>query len=218
MSDPAGRSSHPGRGLSIQRGSRRVERMSKIVIQSMTMRARKVRAKAALKVTLPLYGFKNGQPPAEGALSELFRYWKLLKHDFYEPERNSRLKHLIQIGALEIDPPLQPGQRTPKDIGSQRYRVLKRHRLLGNLDPAPPPPPEPPEPTPPPTSVSKTPRAKHAAFHIARLYPNGTTRGVSSEVISKKLAKDPELLAGLAEKGWKPPSRGTVDRILGRRE
>lgn len=142
-----GRSAHnerprlKGRGLSIQRGSRRVERMPKIVIQSMTMRARKARAKAARKDTLPLYGFKNGQPPAEGALSELFRYWKLLKRDFYEPERNSRLKHLIQIGALEIDPPLQPGQRTPKDIGSRRYRVLKRHRLLGNVEPASPPPP-----------------------------------------------------------------------------
>ena len=193
--------------------------MPKIVIQSMTMRARKARAKAARKATLPLYGFKNGQPPAEGALSELFRYWKLLKQDFYEPERNSRLKRLIQIGALEIEPTPQPGQRTPKDIGGQRYRVLKRHRLLGNVEPASsqPPPvlirPEPPART----AHVKGKQTERALRHIERLYPNGTC-GISSEVIRKRLAKDPTLLAELAEKGGKPPSRGTIDRARGLRK
>ena len=86
--------------------------------------------------------------------------------------------------------------------------------------------PEPPEPellepkaSPTPTTASKIARChqvERAERHIARLYPDGTNE-ISSEVIRKKLEKDPVLLAELAEQGGKPPSRGSIDRARGLR-
>jgi hypothetical protein len=73
--------------------------------------------------------------------------------------------------------------------------------------------PEPPTPT----AHVKGNQFERAVRHIARLYPNGTGR-ISSEVIRKKLEKDPTLLAELAEKGGEPPSRGTIDRARGLRK
>jgi hypothetical protein len=75
-----------------------------------------------------------------------------------------------------------------------------------------------PKATPTPTAASKQthPQSERAKRHIARLYPDGTNE-ISSEVIRKKLEKDPVLLAELAEHGGKPPSRGSIDRARGLR-
>jgi hypothetical protein len=74
--------------------------------------------------------------------------------------------------------------------------------------------------SPTPTTASKIARrhyqVERAARHIPRVFSDGTD-GISSEVIRKKLEKDPVLQAELAAQGGKPPSRGSIDRALGRR-
>jgi hypothetical protein len=71
-------------------------------------------------------------------------------------------------------------------------------------------------PTPATASKKTHPQRERAARHIARLYSDRTD-GISSEVIRKKLEKDPVLLAELAEQGGKPPSRASIDRARGLR-
>jgi hypothetical protein len=69
-----------------------------------------------------------------------------------------------------------------------------------------------------PTTTPKRahPQSERARRHIARLYPDGTNE-ISSEVIRKRLEKDPVLLAELATQGGKPPSRASIDRARGLR-
>ena len=71
-------------------------------------------------------------------------------------------------------------------------------------------------PAPPTTTQRVHLQSERAERHIARLYPDGTNE-ISSEVIRKKLEKDPVLLAELAERGGKPPSRASIDRARGLR-
>ena len=70
-----------------------------------------------------------------------------------------------------------------------------------------------------PTAASKMtqPQSERATRHIPRVFPDGTD-AISSEVIRKKLEKDPVLLAELAAQGGKSPSRASIDRALGRRK
>jgi hypothetical protein len=71
-----------------------------------------------------------------------------------------------------------------------------------------------------PTTASKKtgPQWERAERYIKKHYPAGTD-GVSTTAIHDTLAKDPELLAEIKEKGsWGVPSMTVINRVLGRRE
>jgi len=164
--------------------------MAKVVIQSMSLRARRARAKAKKKDFLSKYGFPNGQPPSdEAALGELFRFWKVEDHYLYVPQMHARLRHLIKTGVLEVTPPLEPGQRIPGDVDRRQYRVLKRHRLLRNVEPAPPAEPAP-------TATAKTTiRDRAIAAATAMKQAGEIPEGIKRQPFARDLAArigDPE--------------------------
>jgi hypothetical protein len=143
------------------------------------------RAEAKRPALLALYGFKNGQPPSEATLAELFQFWKLEDHYLYIPKRNDRLKRFVKTGVLEIDPPLAPGQPMPEDLDRRYYRVLKRHRLLRGADPAPAPAP-PKSPT-----IRRQVEAAAKEMKRAREIPKGIKRQTLARLLAKRI-NDPD--------------------------
>lgn len=87
-------------------------------------------------------------PKPEGTLSQIFRYWTGMHFD--GPKMTARLKRLIKAKVIKVEPPLPRGWQalgtsyeyfitigSPKKTCNRqwaheyRYRILKRHRLLG---------------------------------------------------------------------------------------